>query len=189
MGAKQAESGVTITNNPAPSAGQNAQATGRPECWNVLAPTQPSNASEDSVRQALCGNNSCVNATPIGVNAAACRYDGDPGRCTNVAGLNNTTVSMIQTLQAACGCNVTITGGTEYWKHSTHGKGSQVLDIRWDGDSSSLTNTIKSQNPTSKPSFSGNFRWLYQGFWFTDEKGGNRHWHVCQAGSPYTFCN
>jgi hypothetical protein len=146
------------------------------------------------VRQSLCGNSSCVNQKPLGINGAACRYDGDPNSCTNVKGLGNNSVKAIKDLQSACGCNVTITGGTEYWKHKTHAIGSGVFDLRWDGDSTALANTIKSENPQWKPSFSGNSRWLYQNYWYTDEKsaelhGGKRHWHVCPVGAPYSFCN
>lgn len=194
----QIASGVTIENTPPPSATHISKPTPTPECWQVIQTGKPLDAGEQAVRQALCGNASCVNQKPIGINAAACRIDGDKASCTNVKGLDSTSlpssVQAIKNLQSACGCNVVITGGTEYWKHSTHAINSGVFDLRYDQANTALINTIKSQNPQGKASFSGNMRWLYNGFWYTDETsaekhGGKRHWHVCPAGAPYTFCN
>ncbi len=181
----QTDAGVSITNSP----------QGKMECFQIFPASQPLNASEAAVRTALCGNNSCVNQKPIGINTHACRYAGDPASCTNVGGLGNASVIAIQNLQTACGCNIIITGGTEYWKHNTHAIGSGVFDLRWDGDATILANTIKSQG-SFKMSFSGNHRWLYNGFWYTDEVSSSaRHWHVCpvgaintKTGSPYSFC-
>ncbi len=194
----QQDGGVTIQNNPPSGTPNTVGANGTANCWKVLAASEPLDASEAAVRNALCGNNSCVNSTPIGINAPPCQRDGDPGRCTNVKGLAGSAVTAIRNLSTACGCNVMVTGGTEYWKHSragtgSHAPGNAVFDLRWDGDSTSLANTIKSGG-NSKPSFAGNTRWLYNGFWYTDEKsaelhGGRRHWHVCPVGASPAYCN
>lgn len=169
--------------------GTTVQNYGNPQrgCFEISK--APPAAGETATRQALCGDTSCVNEKPIGINTHACRFDGDTASCTNVDGLGGASVNTIKNLQSACGCNIIITGGTEYWKHKTHAKGSGVFDLRWDGDNTALANTIKSQGGF-KPSFSGNKRWLYNGFWYTDEVSSKaRHWHVCPAGAPYNFCN
>ncbi len=186
----QKDAGIIIENTPPPSTTHLSKEGGAPECWQVIESTTPIDASESATRESLCGNSSCVNQKPIGINSPACRYDGDPNSCTNVKGLGDSSVSAIKNLQSACGCNITITGGTEYWKHKTHAAGSGVFDLRYDGDTSPLTKSIQSQNPKWKLSFSGNHRWLNNGFWYTYEVSSkNPHWHVCPAGAPYTFCN
>jgi type IV secretory pathway VirB2 component (pilin) len=184
--------GNSIENTPPPSAVNLSKSPAVPECWQVLAGSTPLAGDEKSARQSLCGNDSCVNQTPIGVNRPACRAHGDTG-CTNVGGILPSAITAIKTLQTACSCNILITGGTESWLHAAAGTGSHapgngVFDLRWDGASSALATTIKSQN-AAKPSFSGNMRWLYNGFWYTDEASAlTRHWHVCPDGATPFYC-
>ena len=64
----QTDAGVVVSNSP----------QGKLECFQIFPASQPLNASEAAVRTALCGNNSCVNQKPIGINNHACRYVGDP---------------------------------------------------------------------------------------------------------------
>src|SRR3989344_2455435 len=53
--------------------------------------------------------------------------------CTSTRGLNT---SNLRTIQYGCGCNVLITGGTEWWLHggrsgsTTHQSGSTTVDLR-----------------------------------------------------------
>lgn len=70
---------------------------------------------------------------PLGVSLnngwKQCTYIGEPG-CTSTIGLN---MDKIWTIKNGCNCNLTITGGTEWWKHgagTTHQEGSGTVDLR-----------------------------------------------------------
>ena len=138
--------------------------------------------SEQAVRQALCGNTSCVGSTPIGINAQPCPYVGARG-CTNVAGLPQSAIDFIKSLQAGCNCTVIITGGTEYWLHKTHAANQPIFDLRLrQGDAA--TNYILANGTGKRYSFS-NYRVYLNGFWLTNE--GN-HWHACQDTLSTWYC-
>lgn len=165
---------------------------------------------EAATRQAVCGNTSCIckdvactNQDPVGINKSPCNDLNVKQRgCTSVESLPQNIIQAFRALAGACGCKVVITGGTEAG-HKTHRAGAPIADLRYDSASPSV-NIIKSQTPDVKvteagnnttrrqigyPSFDGNRRWKYGGFWYTDEvsaqyQGGTRHWHVCQDGLP-----
>ncbi|GEM_PF-1547409 len=160
------------------------------ECFETKGSTvtTPTSSDEDAVRQALCGGPSCIGTTPIGVSKGGCPSVGATN-CTNMAGLPGSAVDAIKGLQSACGCNILVTGGTEYWMHKSHAAGQAIFDLRFDGEQTALAKIIKSQG-TPKPSFSGNQRWKYNGFWYTDEKSSpDRHWHVCIEGAKGVACS
>ncbi len=156
-------------------------------------PPVPPPAGEAAARTAFCGNTSCINQKPLGVNNPVCPYAGAKN-CTNLDGLPNASIATIKALQAASGSNVVISGGTEAG-HSTkacptacHKPGNNVFDLRFDGEDSALTKKIMSGGP-ARASFKGNMRWLYNGFWYTDEKSATtRHWHVCIDGASASYC-
>lgn len=142
----------------------------------------PQLAGEASTRNAICGNNSCIGSTPIGINRGSCSFCGQKS-CTNVDGLPSGTISAITSLQSAVGQNIVITGGTECG-HTTHAPGLPIFDL---GRNDSMTIYIKN-NATIKnnSSFSTNgvrFRkWLYNGYWYTDE---GDHLHACKDGTTW----
>ena len=183
------DAGATIENGP----------DGNPTCFRTAPATPPpATSGEDGTRNALCGNNSCLANTTsnsnVYINKPACDpYNADFRQCkqgtgTNVGGLPGGTVSDIRNLASSCGCKVVITGGTEAG-HSSHGANIPVFDL---SKTDTLYNFIKT-NATVKdnPSFctvgSGSCykKWLYNGYWFTDESGGpnTAHWHVCKDGT------
>ena len=157
---------------------------------SIPAPTQ--SGSEKATRNLLCGNDSCVGSKPLGINKNACNpstLNGVTGGCTNVEGLDNATVMFIKSLPGLCSCNVVITGGTENG-HASHGSGIPVFDLSISPALLSFikTNASVKANPSfcysnSSTCFS---KWLYGGFWFTDETAGalhGGHWHVCKDGT------
>lgn len=91
---------------------------------------------EDRVRALL-------KAADIDVNASPCQSYGQSG-CTNVGLLPSSTISFLSTLKKACGsdCKIVISGGTEWWKHKTHGQGRPVVDIGKNSSGSKITEYI-----------------------------------------------
>ncbi len=167
-------------------------------CFNVPKPTTSiGGGSETSTRTALCANapSSCTAACkaqclftkPLGTNNSPCvpsTINGVENHCTNVAGLPGGTVSFLVGLPSACSCNVIITGGTENG-HASHGANIPVFDL---SKSVTLYNFIKTNasikaNPSFCKSHGGTChqKWLYNGYWFTDED--SKHWHVCKDGT------
>jgi hypothetical protein len=105
----------------------------------------------------------------IGVNSGECQKVGDSG-CTSLRGL---TGQYLNTVHAGCPtCQLTITGGTEFWLHggatgsTSHGPGSPTVDLRTTPE---LTNYIKSGTQTSP------HRWTKDGVSFLEESD---HWHA-----------
>jgi len=94
---------------------------------------------------------------------------------------------MLQNLQSACGCEVTITGGTE-GGHKSHGPGLPMVDVR---HTTQVDNIIKADASSKRASFSKGpgyaaySEWLWNGWWFTDE---GHHWHACPVGAGPTYC-
>ena len=154
------------------------------KCFEVTSASMSS--SEATARTALCGNTSCVGSTPISINNGACRFVGDTG-CTNVDGLPSSvigllpsdTVGIVKQLATACGCNIVVSGGTEYWLHKSHLAGQPIFDLGL-----SISSFLNANGTGKRASFV-NYRVYWQGFWFTQE--GN-HWHVCSATLPAWYC-
>ena len=158
----------------------------------AVIPNPTQSGSEQATRNLICGNASCVGSKPVGINKNACNpssLDGVKGGCTNVEGLDNATVMFIKSLPGLCSCDVMITGGTENG-HASHGAGIPVFDL---ATSLKLLNFIKTNATVkSNPSFCYSnsstcfSKWLYNGYWFTDETAGalhGGHWHVCKDGT------
>jgi type IV secretory pathway VirB2 component (pilin) len=176
---KEADNGSVIQNGP----------NGTPGCFEIRKSAQP--AGEVATRNSICGNDSCTSSSNsnVYINKNSCAPTNTGGvNCTNVDGLDGTLIGDLKSLASACGCKVTITGGTE-GGHSSHGSGIPVFDL---SKTDTLYNFIKT-NATVKanPSFcdvkAGYCfqKWLYNGYWFTDETGGSKfpHWHVCRDGT------
>ena len=177
-----------------------AKATGAVEtdpskrCFLVPEPTRIIGQDEAGVRIALCGQDNydkrkCVETTPVGVNALPCASVGSRG-CTNVAGLPQSAVDVIKSIQAACNCNVIVSGGTEYWLHATHAADKPIFDIRAKQSTSATLNAFLLQNGTGRRSSFTGYRVFWGGFWWTREaeNTANDHWHTCQLGQSYWFC-
>jgi type IV secretory pathway VirB2 component (pilin) len=166
---------------PAEAAGKTIIPVNGQKCFQVLAPSAPvPSQGELATRNTLCGNNSCIGSTPVGINNRPCPQVGSTG-CTNVVGLPSTAVNVVKALQAACNCNVVITGGTEYWLHKSHRADQPIFDLR----KSTAVNSYLLANGTGKRSSFVNYRVYWDGFWWTDE---GDHWHVCQAGLSSWYC-
>ena len=163
---------------PAEAAGKTILQVNGQKCFQVLAPGASTSQGELATRNALCGNDSCVGSTPIGINSRPCAYVGATG-CTNVDGLPSSAVDVIKSLQQSCGCNVIVTGGTEYWLHKSHAANKPIFDLGM-----SVTNFLKTNGTGKRASFT-NYRVYWNGFWFTNE---SNHWHACQAGLTSWYC-
>jgi type IV secretory pathway VirB2 component (pilin) len=163
---------------PAIQAGKTILEVNGQKCFQVLASGVTIPQDELSTRNALCGNNSCVGSTPIGINNKPCPQVGSTG-CTNVGGLPSSAIDVIKNLQSACNCGVIVTGGTEYWLHKTHAAGQPIFDLNM-----SVSNFLNANGTGKRASFV-NYRVYWNGFWFTNE---NNHWHVCKAGLSAWYC-
>lgn len=133
-------------------------------------------ADEQRVRGLLSGKVETNN------NGSWCTRVGQE-RCTNVGLLPADVISMLIQLQAACNCKVVISGGTEWWAHSTHGPGVSAVDVQIGNPT--LDAYIKRQ-PTSPTSgrCAGGVVYVFQGWRFCNEGQGayakttGAHWHV-----------
>ena len=119
--------------------------------------------------------------------------------CTSVYGLHEAAITGLRTLYANCkqasldgSCNITITGGTEYWLHRSHNDGKKV-DLG-QGNTRGLDYYIKRNGLSSVTSCGVPSDPHYQpdgpsGGTYVDEPNrdangniipeGGRHWHVC----------
>ncbi len=121
----------------------------------------------------------------------ACLTVGQSG-CTSVYfDLSTATAlySKIQQLRTACSCNFTISGGSEYWLHKTHGLNKQIIDISLsktsESDITKLNNyltqgestTFPIKSPCYKKSLPAPFT---TGFSFAENANCSapNHWHI-----------
>lgn len=107
-----------------------------------------------------------------------CAFVGDAG-CTSLYGLPSTVLPKLVDLNKKCegGCGIVVTGGTEYWAHSSHGVGKAIVDI---DDNSKLDayitkNGIRNDSIKCGLASAPKYNILGSGT-YVDE--GN-HWHVC----------
>lgn len=131
---------------------------------------------EDRVRSLLKASN-------IEVNASPCQSYGQSG-CTNVGLLPSSTISSLSALKRSCGndCKIVISGGTEWWKHKTHGQGRPVVDIGKNSSGTKIseyiikrgieTSTRTNQNTCSNIGETC----IFGGMNFYNEN--SEHWHV-----------
>ncbi len=69
----------------------------------------------------------------IRINKSKCASESQTN-CTDLKGLPQKTADSIIMIKRACGCDITITGGTEAG-HKSHGEGKPVVDLRWTEES------------------------------------------------------
>ena len=192
---KQKDGGVTIENGP----------DGNPTCFRIPPATlPPAGSGEDATRNQLCGNNSCLRNTTSNSNVYVKKppcipYTANYKQCatgtgTNVGGLPLDAVNHLKNLAANCPCSILITGGTEAG-HVSHGANVPVFDLSRSADLLKFikTNATVKENPSfCSPSRKNGvcfYKWLYNGYWYTDEVGAELygiapHWHVCKDGTP-----
>lgn len=173
--------------------------------WAVLTECEevrdtPMSGSETAARGSLA-------AGDVYINNRACPSSTNGKGCTNVAGLPDGSptdaIPIIKALASVCcpnpasctettsilrsgNCNVTVTGGTEPGHSeagtSSHRPGNNVFDL---GRSQRLDEFIKARSAWKAASFQ-NFRYYYNGYWYTDE---GDHWHACKNGTTMWYCN
>ena len=125
-------------------------------------------------------NRSVLAVQKISINAAACTAIGQ-ANCTSVGGMSNVTLAMLARLKKECSCDITVSGGTEWWAHSAstkHRPGNiTAVDLR---KATALDSYIKNNFSKKFGSWStcySNYSW--NGFVFCDEKPpSSAHWHV-----------
>lgn len=148
-----------------------------PKALTLFPPTAPGLFDDASVRSAL---------TDLGIKVKdpTCTLVGQKN-CTSVNGLGNNSFSGLGSLKRMCpDCEIVVTGGTEYWLHSSdtrHRPGNSVVDLR---QNTKLNDTIKSGTSLgiqSKCSGLGPAYKLGIGTYVDepDSQGEGRHWHVC----------
>ncbi len=123
----------------------------------------------------------------IQINKKACTAIGQTN-CTSVGGMGAGTLAMLESLKRVCTCNFVITGGTEWWTHSTatrHRPGqSTAVDLSFGNKNSGVSKFIY-----ESPLFKGSDKvwprcytaFIWSGFYFCDEKDNGsqpRHWHI-----------
>ena len=126
---------ITIERAPATSS-----PTGVPSGFIIWPPGSPpaGTVSDTQARTDLANN-----SNPISINKSDCVHVGQ-SNCTSLYGLPSSTVQDLKDLANDAGKSLTITGGTEYWLHSTHGPGKPIVDIRFDPSLNSTINSWKS---------------------------------------------
>lgn len=162
-----------------------------------LPPTGSTTPTACNITSAnACAKNSCLSVCPIGVpwiqgndaqiramlapritvNHSNCQTVGDLG-CTSLTYLPQRSISGLQWLARNCGsaCNIIISGGTEFWRHSSHGPGVNRVDL---GLNSDLNHFIRSGTRlTTNSCYPGQPAWSVNGSTYVLENGN--HWHVC----------
>lgn len=121
--------------SPAPSGSPPGLAT-----WPPGSPPAGTYSAGEA-RSILAQNNS-----PISVNKSEC-VAVNQSKCTSLYGLPKSTVENLKDLAEHANESFVITGGTEYWLHSTHGPGKPIVDIGYD---SSLTDDINALQAEGK---------------------------------------
>ncbi len=107
-----------------------------------------------------------------------CTTVGESG-CTSVYKVGNKAISGLLRLKNQCpSCLITVTGGSEFWEHVTHGIGMNVVDLQYRANDT-LTRFITQGRPgqTSNNCIKGQPSWSTIGAIFVLEN--NNHWHVC----------
>ncbi len=110
-----------IVKAPAPSAGPPGPPP-PPISWPP--PIQANQYKDSDARTALA-------MSGISINKADCTYVGQTN-CTSLDGIPKSTIQSLANLKNEAGESFQITGGTEYWLHSTHGPGKPIVDIKFD---------------------------------------------------------
>ncbi len=104
----------------------------------------------------------------------------DQNGCTSVYLLGNNAIQGLISLKNACpACSMTVTGGTEFWKHESHGPLNSRVDLRLQSSPNNLDAYIKSNGTplTANTCYRGQPAWQLNGDTYVLEN--NNHWHVC----------
>lgn len=141
----------------------------------------------------ITGGSGKLIITPPG---KSCAEIGETG-CTSVFGLGETAISGLIDLANNCtGCEVAVTGGTEYWRHGNkstdrnlnktqHKPGGNVVDLSL--NDTKLNNYIRTKGTLLKDSAACSTGTHYQigNAMYVDEDipGNPGHWHVCYGYS------
>lgn len=110
--------------------------------------------------------------------------------CTTVFNLGSGAMSGIQNLSTSCRafnsggpCNLTITGGSEFWLHSSHGPGMNRVDLSYQSGSA-LDKYIRATGiyyPSAPSCYPGMQGWQIGRAMYILEQSPRvtTHWHVC----------
>lgn len=155
--------------------------TGTP-CMGSACYSQYSNGSpfpDDSAERALLSG---ITITSTTGNTTACKKVGESG-CTSMYKIGSAAINGLLYLKGQCaGCKILITGGSEFWAHTSHGIGMNRVDIDYTaGDA--LTSFI-TKGKVGTPSVScvrGQPAWFIGSAEYVLEN--NNHWHVCYSRS------
>ncbi|OHA81417.1 MAG: hypothetical protein A2675_00050 [Candidatus Yonathbacteria bacterium RIFCSPHIGHO2_01_FULL_51_10] len=120
--------------------------------------------------------NQLTGISGVSINSGNCKTIGQKG-CTSVYQLGDSAISGVRNLASGCNCSPVITGGTEYWLHSSHGPGKAIVDIR---DSSQLNtyltgNSASPANGTRVSKGGGSYTYETLG---ANTNNNGAHWHV-----------
>jgi hypothetical protein len=170
----------------------------RPAPTAPTAPTTPANPTTPNTGGSAWPDDSAVRADlsrrNISINRTSnCPRIGDSA-CTSVHGLRPAIISALGELRIACNCQVTITGGTEYWLHgnrdtniqtntSPHKPGGDVVDLSLGGGLLEFFRRGGAgiERATGTGCTTGTERYRYNGALYVNEviPGNPPHFHVC----------
>ena len=162
--------------------------------------SQPATTGDDIAMQTILSTELSKRTKLVGVivtstkGGGACTYISQKG-CTSIGGLDDSAIDVLNSLKQDCGggnCSVAITGGTEWWAHSSgtlHRPGNAVFDLNCNhpiGRAPCTTNgdrlnTFLESLPKG-PARGGlcSEVYLYKNFNFCNETiaGNSGHWHI-----------
>ena len=143
-----------------------------PGVTNPTPMTAAELAADKTVRDRLQKANVSINAGPC--------TKGEVSGCTNLNDLPEGTIQFLVGLKSDCGCNITVTGGTE-GGHRTHGPGKPPVDISYNSSLKSWLNSknfldAKTQSGTVILSSGRQMRFYYEPGGFDNSTGD--HWHL-----------
>jgi hypothetical protein len=154
---------------------------------NALSVNQEGNGGTDGSQVSSSETDARALLSGISFNHDPC-VGSNTSKCTNVAGLRQETISMLQSLKSQCSdCNLLITGGTEggHSAKSNHGVGKEAVDLSL---TPGLKNFIESKGEKAGAMTKCDTRYRWGGFVFWDEAPDCdeittvRHYHVSFNG-------
>lgn len=122
--------------------------------------------------------------TIVGSQSSTCATVGQRG-CTSVYDLGQQAINGLRSLATNCtNCSLIITGGSEFWLHSSHGPGTNRVDLSYTpGDR--LDQHIRTTGTplTNNGCFRGQPAWQVGSAVYVLEN--RNHWHVCYSPSIF----
>ena len=153
---------------------------GNPANWVTGASWPP----DDNIRAELVSKS----YSRISFNAPNCKKIGDTG-CTSLYGISSIVHDGLLFVQKQCNCQLRITGGTEFWLHSTgtqHTPGGNVLDFSLDTDLKDylkkLPRSTKSGCTSGQERYEvkiGGISMLFVNEDSSIKASTGQHWHTC----------